>query len=325
MKDIKNYVAYMVGDQNIGLGGLVAFDSLQKHNPGIDCKMYTYTDKLDPVIKAKLISINVELINLNQFTAFMAEFSVETRAAMTWPPEVFLNYYIPNLLQGEYQYAFKIDYDVLFNDTIDLEEVTPNSAQVISSIHNAFTCTKMNRISIHIPAYQQIGKFDFPRMLKTGINTGFLTIDIDAYCELAVFESMREVYAKLKVAKEEAYLDVYVDQGLLNITIEYLNIKFKEIPLKYNLTTTACKYLKGADITMFHYTGVMKPWKKNELTEQIMNTQGYANIFMSYYWLNHVEQHLPEIKPLFETNFDQLMMRASLDLWQQILELKEAK
>lgn len=311
----KKYMAFIAGDENIGLGALVAFHSLRKHNPKIDCKLYTYVERLEQYLVEEFRLLEVELVDINAYIKQVDIMNSQTIAGMTWPPEVFINYLIPTL-NTNYDYAIKLDYDVLVLGELELDLITPHPKQLLSSINNLYSCYNMNKIKQSKKLYDQNYKLDYEHMKKTGINTGFVVFDIKSYTSYDVFNQMLKVYQNVYSLDQQAGELIYADQGLLNLTIDILNIKFKVIDTKYNLTTTNCRVFKGNDIILIHYTGVVKPWKVIELNEEYMETKGNMNIFMTYYWLQYVNENLPSLKEKFETNFDQIFMRAALDLFQ---------
>ncbi len=315
----QNYVAYMVGDENIALGALVAFHSFQKNNPGIECRLYSYPDKLDPKYKQYLVDNGVKIFDISEFSDKMSDFNAQASNGMTWPVEIFLNHYLPYVLSEEFTYGMKLDYDLLVLDTLDLEEITPVGNETMATINNLFNCYNMNKIRLSEELYLDNFDFDFERLKSIGVNCGFLVVDLKKYKELDIYGKMINLYNKVKSIDVDAAERIYSEQGLLNLTLEDEKIEYRLLDSKYNLTTTMCRVHKGEDIKIMHYTGIVKPWSKFDLTEDLLTKKGHMNVFMSYYWLKYVDENLPFIKCDIDSNFDQKMMRAILDLYQSTL------
>ncbi len=320
---MKDFVTYIVGDENIELGALVAFHSFNKFNPNIDMKLYTYKDKIKKEFKEEFEKIGVEIIDITQYLKYVDIFEVHSDNELKWSQEAFINYYIPELLSKEYNYSIKLDYDLLTINRINFENILPQNQILLSSIYDTLNFREIAGEDIDF--YRQTYKVSKRHANKIGINTGFIVFNNKLYAQEKIFNRLKELYLEIKELNEEAFKKIYGDQGLLLTLLAVESIPYKIIPNGYNVTTRTFQDLKYSDkIYNLHFIGEIKPWKKFESNNEI-SINSYANIFMSYYWLKYVNENLCEFKKYFESDFDDLLIKVSSNLIQSQNKYKKEK
>ena len=326
-RDKKNYAAYVLGDDNICLGALATLTSFNKYNPDID--LYLYIEKGVNFNKycQYFNELEIKVIDITPYKKYASIFEQyqDSGVGMAWPTIVFLNYLVPYLLNKDYKYSIKLDYDLLTLKTIDLEEIKPVNHQVLSSIYNPFNLFKM--VKIHAEYYKNKYTMKYADMGKIGINTGFLVINNETFCDYYdVFQKMQQMYCEIKKDDYLISKDIYADQGLLTMCVGFNCIPTKEIDNKYNTTTHLLNNLNTIDeVVNIHYTGSVKPWKKAVLDETYLDVFGGVGYLSSLLWLRFMMEQYPAIYQELNIDNTEVMINAFLTINQQRIHERKGK
>ena len=195
---MSKYCAYVVGDKNIIYPAIVTLMSIRRFHPDdIDLFIMTET-KFANDEQFKICKKNgIELIDLDVLSPseYLADFDDMKR----WPVEIFLNYMAPVFLNGKsYDYAIKLDYDMLCIAPFDFNKITPNKDQVISVITKrplTYYLEEKNIVKLEKLIGSKLADTD------CACNVGTIVIDLNRYCEQKLHKVFADAYKVMSLNK----------------------------------------------------------------------------------------------------------------------------
>lgn len=166
--------AYIAGDKNIIYPSIVCLSSVKKYNKDIDLflfteKRYATDEHIRLCNKYNITIIDINEIDkkhtINYFSAFMR-----------WPVHVFYNYIAPDFLYTKgYNYAIKLDYDMLCIDAFNIDEILPSKNEGICVIQKRNLSTYIDEDNLN----KIESKFKLDDFKST--NTGFIVFNLEFY------------------------------------------------------------------------------------------------------------------------------------------------
>lgn len=279
----KQTVVYIVGDERVYFPSLVAFSSLEQHNPGrFDLKLITYSDKLRRDQHDALHSVGVDLVNITDLPASIIDNTppmwTSSGQATRWPTEMLINWAMPEYFAADYEQAIKLDYDVLCIAPID-ELVNA----LIDGVAFAAkpTRTLPHRISDeHAADFAQATGYTIPDDLA--IQSGIVAFNTQLTSTLNFFKQYTTIYNALFQRDPNIFL---LDQVALAILFqnhrEHFSAQHERINAYSTRTPGAC---------LIHYWSRSKPWN---MTPSVMLKRvrrgKIPRILCSQLWLNHAK------------------------------------
>lgn len=287
--------AYIAGDNNIVLQSIVALYSIKKENvlSSIDLFLCCYENILNETEKKYLKKYEINIIDIS--TIYVDKFT-SVNTMQSWPKEIFSNYFIPLFLNDKgYDYAIKVDYDVLCLAKYNFNDILPKYEELLSVRRSIPLKTALLLVDKKFPTCKKyIDEYFAP-------NCGFIVINIKSYLEHNFLERFIKLYnyaSAQSLAFKHPLEEIVV--GLMQLE---LKLKFREIDIKYNYTTLYNAFLDNKVINI-HYNEI-KPWKKyntNIILSRIKsnNFNVVGNYFSLNIWLNYIKDF--DFKNSFEIN-----------------------
>ncbi|MBQ7456888.1 MAG: hypothetical protein IJS54_04720 [Desulfovibrio sp.] len=262
---------YVLGDHNIIYPALVLFTSLKKHND-FDFFLYTESETMneEQIRLCQDLNIRVENIQNEEYKRRISVFSNFKR----WPKELFLNYVIPYYLNDlGYDYAIKMDYDILCLDTYKLDEVLPKKDQILSVI--------LKRSIVQTIAEKDLqtlnecfvsGERDLTKV--SSVNAGFIAIDVKRYVDVDFFSQYTRVYQYITKSNIQFHGE-FIEQWILGYLQAVLGITYKGVNLAYNFRPGGIVIAEKAITQVaarcknIHYSMACKPWLPVDWAEYV--------------------------------------------------------
>ncbi len=267
-----------------------------KYNDDIDLYLYTNIDQIDKQYEHLCEKYNINLYDIKKFSLKLDGFTCFNSDGLSWPREVFANYLIPEDLMSKYEYSIKLDYGLLSLKPSNIEKILPRNQLLLSSIFNQFNLYEMTQTDFDY--YRDKYKISANSANKIGTNTGFLVINNANFKKYDVYNKMRKLLSDTsKGPKDKDVISrIYGDQGLLTMVIGFHSIPVKYVDNGYNVSSYMFKHVASeAGITNFHFTGKIKPWKKNVLDLECFRTFNGANYFLMSRWNRFIRENIPEL------------------------------
>ena len=271
--------AYIAGDKNIIYPSIVCLSSVKKYNKDIDLflfteKRYATDEHIRLCNKYNITIIDINEIDkkhtINYFSAFMR-----------WPVHVFYNYIAPDFLYTKgYNYAIKLDYDMLCIDAFNIDEILPSKNEGICVIQKRNLSTYIDEDNLN----KIESKFKLDDFKST--NTGFIVFNLEFYNKKNVSKLYGDVF--MYFTEKEIISEETSEQFCFGLLQSTLGVKFKKLKYLYNFRP----YIETQNINntkIIHYTTVLKPWKQF-ITEDIakFNKDGYIrHVLLTSYWIEH--------------------------------------
>jgi lipopolysaccharide biosynthesis glycosyltransferase len=273
--------AFIAGDKNIIRSSLVVFASLQQYERNVDCFLFLSDLDIQNVDKEELKHHNITIEKLPKNNLFTK--------SLSWPKEVFLNYFVPNVLcKKGYDICLKLDHDILVVGKLDIEKNRPKN-EIFSLIEHNYEKLS-NSILDDYDFYKEefnIGSFD-----KKSIMFGNVIIDLKKYVEIDFWNKYKDAFKKIITKSPSKNADTFfADMGLFAIVLEKYKIKYQKMDEKYN-TVASHRHLKDknkieTDLRLIHYAGPKKPWGKN-IFKFITNPYYFL---LRQYWIDYVSEN----------------------------------
>lgn len=265
---------YIAGDENILIPALVTLASVNRFNK-VDS--YIFTD--NPNVSDELLKIiekyEIKLINNEILSQFFInfEFSVFGR----WPKHVWLNYIIPEYLKKlNYDYAIKLDYDILCVNKPNIECILPSYEEVMSiALRFPLKFIEFKETDIKLSDLYPINEF------KT-LNAGVICINIHSYIDNKIIEKLHSIYRSIVQYKATEY----VEQLSLALLQPELAHDFKDLPLQYNFRTAFSRTPKN--VTFIHFNTSFKPW--HNLKNDSISSDTFRTLLLRNYWLDFADE-----------------------------------
>lgn len=265
---LKNISAYIAGDKNIVYPAIVTLMSVKKYNKDIDCFIVTECDFINEEQKVFCKNNNITLIDIKEVddSNYLANFSDMKR----WPFQIFINYLVPVYLKEKYgyDYAIKLDYDMLCIDFFDIEEILPKSKNVLTVVFKSKLSSYITKEEkIKIEKYCQLKVVDE----HTSCNVGTIVIDLAEYAKLGIHVIFLELY-KIFSIQNFILVNETVEQFIFGLIQSKINCKFKKLDATYNCRPGVIKKLPNK-VKILHYNTIFKPWVEVNLEEAEKRTR----------------------------------------------------
>jgi lipopolysaccharide biosynthesis glycosyltransferase len=287
MIDPRRIAVYIAGDSNIFFPALVAIDSIQRHNQHLpfDYFMSFEESGLTDQMRFSLTKRNITFVDVDSLGEHGTVDDLPLMGESRWPKHVFYNWLLPNYLHAVgYQYALKVDYDLLCVEMYELSDVRfPDNTM-------AGLTFDLNLLGEGVAPEHLT---DLPDPEHTPYyNAGFVPINLARYVEQDTFGRFKDVYMRIqsggkKIANaEQAALAIV---GTMDPTpIHRLDAAYNQrITLLPALTPKAKPILKN-----IHYLTHNKPW----LPVDFRYLSGYVKIkrtgvyLYRNIWLNYASE-----------------------------------
>lgn len=281
---MSKYCAYVVGDKNIIYPAIVTLLSIKRFHPDdIDLFIMTETKFANDEQFKICQENNIKLIDLDVLSPseYLADFSDMKR----WPVEIFLNYMAPVYLEGKsYDYAIKLDYDMLCIAPFDFKKITPNKDQIISVITKrplTYYLEEKNIARLEKSIGNKLADTD------CACNVGTIVIDLKRYCKQKlhmVFADAYKIMSKIKIINGET-----IEQFGFGLLQSMKRISFKRLPEAYNFRPGVC-FTNKQDAAIIHYSTIFKPWtdldmEQAEIRTRAMNFSVVSQILFFNMWI----------------------------------------
>lgn len=277
--------AYIAGDKNIIKSSIVVFTSLEKFEPQL-CK-YIFLDEVDLEVEDKkdLENLGVSIIRFEKDEIFTN--------SITWPKESFLNFKAPEILYDlGYDYAIKLDYDILINGKLDIDEQLPTKNIFSLNSHNYETLKDMI-----LGDYEYFEKeFNVKNWFRKAPLFGNVYINLQKYRDFGFWEKYKNSFKEILTNTPSKGGDlIFADMGLFAAVMEKYSLEYDVNHDRYN-SCASLRHLKKLDELdlnprVIHYPGPKKPWKP--LGVKIITNPYYT--FLREKWISFVME---------ETNFN---------------------
>ena len=259
--------------------------------------MYLFTD-LDKLNKEQRNICTMLNIHLNDVNNELIDIRLSSfKSFNRWPKIVFLNYYIPYLFSNKYDYAIKLDYDILCVGKYNINSIIPNKNEILSAVYRTYLDN-----NVEINDYKKIAKeykfkYDECRGSLKTINAGFFVVNINDYINNYFFEKYTDIYSYFEKNKIKTKGD-FSEQIILGFMQGILGIKYKKLGIAYNFRPAGCNLDDVATqklakcIKNIHYSTACKPWLSldiNELLSKDTQRQGlswYRNFLFFNNWIH---------------------------------------
>lgn len=266
---MSKYCAYVVGDKNIIYPAIVTLMSIRRFHPDdIDLFIMTET-KFANDEQFKICKKNgIELIDLDVLSPseYLADFDDMKR----WPVEIFLNYMAPVFLNGKsYDYAIKLDYDMLCIAPFDFNKITPNKDQVISVITKrplTYYLEEKNIVKLEKLIGSKLADTD------CACNVGTIVIDLNRYCEQKLHKVFADAYKVMSLNKIKIVNGETAEQFCFGLLQSMKRISFKRLPEAYNFRPGVC-FTNKQDAAIVHYSTIFKPWTDLNMEQAVLRTK----------------------------------------------------
>ena len=281
---MSKYCAYVVGDKNIIYPAIVTLLSIKRFHPNdIDLFIMTETKFANDEQFKICQENNIKLTDLDVLSPseYLADFSDMKR----WPVEIFLNYMAPVYLEGKsYDYAIKLDYDMLCIAPFDFKKITPNKDQIISVITKrplTYYLEEKNIARLEKSIGNKLADTD------CACNVGTIVIDLKRYCKQKlhmVFADAYKIMSKIKIINGET-----IEQFGFGLLQSMKRISFKRLPEAYNFRPGVC-FTNKQDAAIIHYSTIFKPWtdldmEQAEIRTRAMNFSVVSQILFFNMWI----------------------------------------
>lgn len=263
----KNISAYIAGDKNIVYPAIVTLMSLKKYNNNIDCFIFTECEFLNDEQRdfCKKNNIVVEDIKDIDKQNYLSNFSDMKR----WPYQIFINYLVPLYLKNkyEYDYAIKLDYDMLCVDTFNFEEIIPSKTEILSVV-----------LKRKLSSY--ISKSDRKMIEQScdfiindnhcSTNVGTIVFDLYEYCNRKIDQCFLELY-KIFLIKKFYLDDETIEQFIFGLLQSQFKLTYRDLDVSYNFRPGVVK--KNQNIKIIHFSTIYKPWNILDIESAIKRTK----------------------------------------------------
>ena len=266
---MSKYCAYIVGDKNIIYPAIVTLMSIRRFHPkDIDLFILTETQFANKEQFQICQKNNIQLIDINVLSPseYLADFTDMKR----WPVEIFLNYMAPVYLNDKsYDYAIKLDYDMLCISPFDFNKVTPNEEQIISVITKRPLTHYLEEKNI-----RRLEQFINHELAPSdcACNVGTIVIDLKKYCTHKLHILFADAYKIMTLNKIKIINGETEEQFCFGLLQSMMGISFKRLPEAYNFRPGVCFTAKH-DATIIHYSTVFKPWADLNMEQAVIRTK----------------------------------------------------
>lgn len=301
--------AFIAGDQNIINPSIVCLSSVRKFNNNIDCFIFTEKEFVDRTQSNILDRENIAVVDISDvnFENYIDNFSDMDR----WPRHVFYNYVAPAYFHGKYDYAIKLDYDILCCDKYIFEDIVPEKEDVVTIAFNARLDNLIKPEQVDLIGYdkKELNRF-------TAVNTGFFVIDVEEYVKRNVYKIFMEKYCKYanKLVLNGETHEQFIF-GLIQCLFGHM---FKRLPEGYNFRPV---FKNTNKIYNIHYNTVFKPWVKYDNMDVCIenNKEIFKNLIFFNSWISHANE-------MKFTNFDyRKELYSPLEIFKAYKKIEEAE
>lgn len=266
---MSKYCAYIVGDKNIIYPAIVTLMSIRRFHPDdMDLFIMTETEFANDEQFEICKKNNIELIDIDVLSP--AEYLADFADMKRWPVEIFLNYMAPVFLNKKsYDYAIKLDYDMLCVAPFDFNKITPNKDQIISVITKRPLTHYLEEKNI-IKLEKLIGN----KLADTdcACNVGTIVIDLKRYCKQKLHMVFADAYKVMTSNKIKIINGETIEQFGFGLLQSMKKISFKRLPEAYNFRPGVC-FTNKQDAAIIHYSTIFKPWTDLNMEQAVLRTK----------------------------------------------------
>ena len=279
--------AYIAGDENIIYPGIITLTSVKEHNgSNLDLFLFTEVSKLtqhqfDLIQK---FSINVVDVSELDKRANIGKFSGFRR----WPVHVFYNYVVPiYLCEQKYDYAIKLDYDMLCLSEYNFSEILPTYSEVISIVYKRKLSAFIDELT-----FEEKAGFDLKLGDYHSVTAGFFVVNTQAFVDKKFFDVYTSIYSSLQKSNFSSYVSQEtVEQFTFGLVQSQLETSFKKIHPGYNYRPY---YFQPFDTNYnIHFNTNKKPW--HDIPSTVFSGKssiGWLRAFLFFnYWIDFANGH----------------------------------
>ena len=271
--------AYIAGDKNIIYPAIVCLLSVKKYNMDIDLflfseRQFANKEQLKICKEHKINFIDIKEIDTKHRINIFSGFS-------RWPAHVFYNYMAPDFLYSKgYNYAIKLDYDMICIDSFIMSEILPEKTQGICVLPKRKISAYVDKISLKkLKEKFVLGDY------RVG-NVGLIVFDLEYFNKNDILNTYIDIFTY--VSTNEIYHgDETCEQFCFGLLQGVLNKEFKQLHYAYNFRP----YHEKRDIEnikILHYNFKQKPW--HPILEDFSNVEKdkYIRfIIATAYWIEY--------------------------------------
>lgn len=252
---------YACGDERIFFPAIVAMNSIKRQNPDapFDYFMSFSGTKITNSMRQQLHSRGITFIPREQF-ASEDEVEFQNMEEGKWPTEIWDNWIAPlHFNTIGYNYALKVDYDILCLSSYSLEEMfgaTEVFRGVVMPVNleqNNIGTEIFNKLELPIP--NQLNSAPY-------CNVGVLTFNTERYRDSGFLGDFARVY---KVLRESTPAVPLCEQAALSVMMTGEMVDFNSLDPNYNVRIITRPPIKDdgrPDIRNLHFITHNKPWLK---------------------------------------------------------------
>jgi hypothetical protein len=248
--------AFIAGDRHIFFPALVAFASMQHHNPG-RFEFFLSFGEADLTVRMKQLMAKyaITFVPTSRLTSLFGGIRYKAPNDGMFPAEILCNYAFPlHLKELGYVLSIKVDYDILCIAPYDtLEPLLPHTSCI-----SALTLRSSYVLS---PALQDrlLAQAGLTSIADFGLNAGFIAINNDAYCASDVSGKLA---AAFNILLDEQPPVPLVEQQAIAIAACNSGSPVTDLGGKYNHRVRYLYPVQGLsmDLCNIHYITKSKPW-----------------------------------------------------------------
>lgn len=295
------FAVFTAGDINILFPALIALKSIRENNliHPLDLFIIFPLQDLTEDISEELRKRGIHYVPSE---AIREHGSIDDLPLMNegrWPKEVFDNWAAPNYFANAgYEYAIKVDYDLLCIGHYALDELMPSGSPIAGCVFPVHL--KNQGVTQHALESLSLGP-ETPLENNPYINVGFVSFNCHLYRETGFFDTFKKYYSAL------SSLDTPVancEQAAISLMCSSNVTSIKNIAPSYNVRITLLPKIDlssdgpSARVKNLHYLTANKPW----LPADFKYLDRYAEIGRtSVYLYRQIWLNFASKDPLFDT------------------------
>lgn len=272
--------AYVAGDKNIINPSIVCLSSVKKYNKDIDVFIFSELqaatgEQLRLCKKYDIAFIDTSTIDnkdiINEFSDFQR-----------WPVHVFYNYLAPHVLYAKgYDFAIKLDYDMLCINSFVMNEILPQKDEGISVYLQAKISACVDKENL------KKLKEKFTINDYRAANVGFIAFDLAYYTQNKILDKFKDIF--IYCNNNIARIAETTEQFCFGLLQGVLGTTFKHIPYTYNFRPYSGRCNLDEKVKILHYNCKDKPWHPiPALDYDRIKKDYFIRFIMSFvYWIEY--------------------------------------
>lgn len=278
---IMKICAYVAGDKNIINPSIVCLSSIKKHNRDIDLFIFSEAQFATKEQIRLCKKYNITLVDIKDIDKknIINNFSGFSR----WSFHIFYNYLAPDFLYSKgYDFAIKLDYDMLCIDSFVMNEILPDKEQGICVYPKGRITDYVDKSNLK----KLMEKFNTGEYRTA--NVGFIVFDLKYFNQKNISTIYKDIFSYISENKITLVGET-CEQFCFGMLQGVLNSSFKQLPYTYNFRPYYEKR-NMSDIKIIHYNQLSKPWEPMQEDISNITRDGYIrfNILVTY-WIEYAK------------------------------------